>query len=79
MKKEKNNWKTIGIVCIVLLVLETLLLIYVYNLGTDIIENENECVINVCRGYESYYYETTTKVCSCYNNNEIEYEEYLGG
>ncbi len=79
MNNETRKWKTIGIICIVLLVLETLLLIYAYNLGTDMIEKENECNINVCQGYDAYFYDEVTKVCSCYQDNELEYEEYLGG
>ncbi len=81
MTKEKNIWKTIGIVCIVLLVLETLFIIYLFDLGNEMIEQENECIVNVCRDYDAFYYDEVDELCYCFNDGEesASYEEYLGG
>ena len=73
------NWKTIGIVFIILFVLETIFIIWVYSMGANAISNENKCAINICEnnGATSYYYEDTSNICYCYNNGEEVYKEIM--
>ncbi len=80
MAKEKNTWKTIGIFCIVLLVLETLFIIWLFKIGGDVIENENECIVNVCRDYDTFYYDEVNEMCYCFLDGfeEFQYNKYLG-
>ncbi len=73
----KNKWKTIAIIFIILFVLETLFLIYAFNLANRIVSNENECLYNVCADYEAYFYDDYDEVCYCYEDNEVAYYEYL--
>jgi hypothetical protein len=74
---EKTGWKVIAIIFIILFILETSFLIFAFNLGTSIIENESECSINVCEDYLSYYYDTYTNMCYCYENHEVVKEQYI--
>lgn len=80
MKEEKNKWKTIGIVCIILLVIETMFLIFATIYGLDMLEKENECIVNVCRDYDAFAYDEYSKICYCYVDGveEPEYIKYLG-
>ncbi len=72
---NQTHWKTIAIVFIILFVLESLFLIWIFKLGFEDVDNENMCIINVCNGYDAYTY--IDGVCSCYNNHELLYQEYL--
>jgi len=74
---DKKGWKIIAIIFIVLFALETLLGIWVIGLGTQVIENENDCAYNICSDYETYYYDNYEQMCYCYNNHEVEYQEYI--
>ncbi len=78
MKNER--WKTIAIIFICLFILETLVIVWFYNIGTESIENENECAYNICdvgNIHEAYAYDETNKICYCYNNGEIDYQKYM--
>ena len=75
---EKTGWKITAIVSISLFLLETLLFVWLVNMGTADIEKDNECSINVCADYETYYYDTYNGICYCYTNHEVEYQEYMG-
>lgn len=51
--------------------------IWAYNVGVDIIESENDCNVNVCSGYDAFYFDEYNSMCYCYKGNEIVYQEYL--
>lgn len=69
------SWKVVAIIFILLFVVETIGVIYVYKLGYNEIANENECMYNVCSDYDSFYY--SSGMCYCYKNNEIVKQEYI--
>jgi len=72
-----NGWKVTAIIFIVLFILESLLIGWAYNYGTESIENETECSYNICDGYDSYYFDDYENVCYCYIDGEIEHQEYI--
>ena len=74
---KQNNWRVIAIIFIVLCILEALVIIYCYNLGTKMIDNDNECSFNTCSGYETYSYDMYSQICSCYVNNQKVFSTYL--
>lgn len=74
-----TNWKTLAIILAVILLLQSLLLIYFWNMGGVIIDNENICSINVCADDDFYDYDTYTKICSCYKGTDLAKQEYMGG
>ena len=76
-KKQNNKWKKIGIIFIILFVIETIGLIYLFSAGTDMVEKENECAVNICREYNTYYYDMYEEMCYCYENHEVVYSEYM--
>lgn len=76
---EKTGWKATAIILGIILILGILLFVWVWSIGTTMIENENICSINICNGYETYYYDDLDKICYCYNNHEVFYQEYIGG
>jgi len=65
---EKSHWKTIAIIFIVLFVLETILVIWIFSAGASIINNEIECSTNICGEFEnavSYRYDDYEQICYC--------------
>lgn len=72
-----NSWKVTAIIFIILFTLESLFLIYAWNIGTKAIEREYECGINICADYQSYWYDDVTLMCYCYDKGEIAKQEYL--
>ena len=78
MKNER--WKLIAIIFICLFILETLIFIYLFNAGTEVIENQNECAYNICdvpNTNDAYAYDEYNKICYCYKNNEVVYQKYM--
>lgn len=73
------NWKLIAIIFIILTILESLFLIWLFVAGGNTIENENECAYNICSddNYDAYLYDDYDKVCYCYIDGEIEHSEYV--
>ena len=76
----KINWKVLAIVFIILFIIETIVVIGLYNFGLNILDNENECAYNICEveTYDTYYYDYPTKFCYCYIDHEIVLEKYIG-
>jgi len=74
---EKKGWKILAIVFIILFILETLLVGWLLSLGSSMIEDENECSINICSDYEKYYYDSSGKICYCFTDGEIAYTEFI--
>jgi hypothetical protein len=72
-----NGWKITAIIFIILFIVETALAIWIYSAGVSINKNDNECMYNVCEGYESYYYNMQTNLCSCYIGDKVEHEEWI--
>ena len=79
--KERKGYKTSTIILSIIVILETLFIIWIFNIGNEMIEQENECAINICNDeiYESYFYDDYEEVCYCYGDNELVYQEYIGG
>ncbi len=73
----KEKWKTIAIIFIVLFVLETILFISLIKIGFNVQEEETICSIEICSNYDSYYYDSVQRICSCYTNGEVEYQEFI--
>ncbi len=76
-----DGWKVTAIIFIILFTLETILLGWMINEGTEMISRESECSINICGKIEesvSYYYDTYTDICYCFNGiEEVIKETYL--
>ena len=72
-----NGWKIATIILGILLILETLVVVWAYNEGTQMIENELECANNICSNYDAYQFDDYTKVCYCFVGDEIKYQRYM--
>jgi len=77
---QKNNWKMIAIIFIVLFLVETFFIIWSLVIYSQIEQKTNECLYNVCSNYPEAWYENG--VCLCYNYNAsgslvVDKEEYL--
>ena len=83
MAKKINVWKILAIVFMVLFVIESIFLIWIFSSGAKMIKNENICAINICdlrsenSLYDSYYYDDYEEVCYCYTNGEITHQEVI--
>ena len=73
-------WKTIAIVFIILFVLETAFFMFIISEGSELVEKENECSINICGPdeYTAFWYDDYEGICYCYTGDDITYEEYIG-
>lgn len=72
-----NGWKVVAIIFIILFILETASLVFFWRLGTNMIEKETECSVNVCQNYDAFAYDDYAQMCYCYTGNEIALEQYI--
>ena len=63
------SWKAIAIVFIILFLVETSLIGFVWVAGGKYLEEETECANDFCGGYDAYLYQDG--VCKCYTGNEL--------
>ena len=74
-----DKWKTIAIVFIVLFVSLTLLNIWLFFIGKEIIDNEKKCLIDVCEDDYIGSYDSDTNLCCCFDEDyEIVKQKYMG-
>ena len=74
------NWKTVAIILAILVVLQALFIGYVFNIGNQMIEDEETCAYDVCgldlyTTYDAYLVEEDR--CYCFNDGEIVLTENL--
>jgi len=62
---EKVKWKNMAIILFIIVVLETLFIIWAYSLAVQEEENTYECFYEICEDYPDAFYESP--VCSCYD------------
>lgn len=77
---KDSTWKTLAIIFMCLFLIETIFFVWSFNLGTEMIENENECAINICdvgNTNDAYSYDAYDKICYCYRGNEVSYQKYM--
>lgn len=79
-----NGWKVAAIVFFILFVLETIVFVWAWKVGIDIIEEENnaqlrknKCSIEACSGYESFYYDDASRLCECYVGKVLKHQEII--
>ncbi len=78
---EKNGWKILAIIFIVLFVLETGYFIWVLSYSSDYYGKESECAYNICEvgtEHEAYAYDEYEQVCYCFDGGEQTYQKYIG-
>lgn len=78
-KPEKNKWKTIAIIFIILFVLETLAIVYVYKVGADANAHEAQCANEICYilKADTYFYEPYEGVCQCFKDEKEIYNRRI--
>jgi len=72
MRRRTNHWKTIAIIFIVLFVIETSFIVWMFSVGISMSNKENECAINICGDVEesvSYFYDEYEQICYCMDSN----------
>jgi uncharacterized protein YpmS len=74
-KNKSNAWKIIAIVFIILFIVETLLVILIFSVGINQINNKEKCS-NICaeKSYESFLFDSMNNLCSCYIGAEVKYQ-----
>lgn len=72
---EKQGWKTLAIVCLALLIVETTLVVWVIGIGMQDIENEEMCIYKVCEDADTYAY--VDGICQCYLYDAMTGEETI--
>jgi len=77
MKQVKPIWKIIAIIFIISFVLETLFIIWAYNIGDASIKQDEKCS-GICLNGNYDQYALNSNICYCYLNGEVAHQEYLG-
>lgn len=77
------NWSKIYLVVVtvvaVLGLISTSLLVYVFVVGSQALNDEAYCINEVCYDYDVYYFDVNTNYCSCYLDGEIVISKKIGG
>ena len=64
-----NGWKVTAIIFMFTTVLLISLFVIAANTGFDYMEKEAECAVNICDdSHDAYFYDTYSKICTCYTN-----------
>lgn len=85
---EKNSWKVLAIVFIVVsaflliaLVIESLFLFAIIMIESDLEQKEVMCDTDICGGFEdyrSYRFDESDETCSCYDGEgELLHREFV--
>ena len=64
-----NGWKVTAIIFISLFVVETLLFGWILNIGMEEVGKEDNCIREICKGYDTYYY--GDELCQCFEDGEM--------
>lgn len=80
---EKNTWKVLFIIVLVLFLLENSLVVWGAVSNKQIEKQTNVCYYDICADYPDAYYDYQTKLCDCYDkdlmgNKIIAKTEYMG-
>lgn len=78
--ESKDTWRIATFVLLGLLIIETLFLCWAWSSGTEMIEKETECAVDICQGeqYTAYYYDEYDDVCYCFEGDEVTHQKYMG-
>lgn len=86
---EKEGWRILAIVFMIVSFLAFISLIGFYKIGVNELEreanaiieldehNEEECKTDICIYPEVYHYDEEHNVCYCFNNGEVTYSGYM--
>lgn len=72
-KEQKNKWKTIAIIFIILFILETSYIVYAVSVYNHKLKQTNDCYYNFCADYPDADY--TDGVCTCYDYDVLGNEQ----
>lgn len=75
--ENRKGWKILAIILLVILVLENAMIFWGVSLVNKDTSNEKECMLNLCSNYSAYYYDINQKICSCYEDKEVKFQEYM--
>ena len=70
-------WKVLAIIFIIISCVQGYILYWAWNSGTEMIQLENECSVNVCAEYETYWFDSYSNLCECYIDSVLEHQEIL--
>ena len=78
-KAKMNSWKAAFWIVFVVAIIELLFIGWIFSLGIDATQGEEDCYDNICTqgDYDAYYYDSNSGTCYCYNNNEITKKEVI--
>jgi len=76
-EKKPNVWKRVAIILIVLLVLQSIFVIWIFNIGSSVQRKENDCGISCDNDGYFYYYDVYDEICYCMNGNGDEVRKFI--
>lgn len=73
------NWKVVAWIFIILFMLETCGVVWIYKVGVNEINKEIECSNDVCHNInsDSFIFDSASSTCYCYKGGEVVYQKYL--
>ena len=73
----KIVWKRIATISIIINIIVILGFLWLWGIGIDVVESENICGLNICKDYESFYYDVYENICYCYIAGEVAHSEVV--
>jgi len=72
-----NGWKVAAIIFMVLFILESASIVWLFKIGIDMDKDEMDCAMNICEDYSAYNFDIYSNMCYCYEGGEIFKEVYI--
>ena len=81
-----NGWKALAILLFIVVIIESLIIGWIFKVGFEVIEEEenaiireNKCIIDVCSStiYDAYNFDDETRICECYTNGVVKKQQIV--
>ena len=72
-----NGWKVTAVIFIIFTVLELAFIFWIFAIGIQELKNEEICAYSLCLDHDSYSWDTTNQLCSCYKGDFIDTEHLI--
>lgn len=79
----KNGWKIFALIILVIFILENSLIVWGIVSNNKIEKDTNVCYYDICKDYPDAFYDSSSKLCDCYDNDLLGNQiiaktEYMG-
>ncbi len=73
-----NKWKTFALIFLVLLILETAFVVWMFQIGSEELEKEDICSWDICGDDKYDSIQIAGNTCYCYTDGVVTHQEDFG-